>query len=284
MTYDAWLAGGARVRLPGVGHTVFTRWDGPVDGPVVTLLHGFPTSSHDWSPVLGDLTGAGLRVLSLDFLGYGDSDKPRGHGYRLVEQADVVEELWDLLGVQRRSLLVAHDYGVSVAQELLARPNELARVAWLNGGLYPDLHRPTALQTALVGPDGPALAPQITGEMFAAGLRAVLGRELPDTLLDDLWAGASRRDGMHAWPGLLAYMAERRENEQRWVGALEAFAGDALFVWGPEDPVSGGHVVGRLRERLPRARVEVLEGVGHWPQLEAPELVGPLLAAFLAAA
>ncbi|MFG2196844.1 alpha/beta fold hydrolase [Streptomyces sp. NPDC048639] len=83
------------------------------------------------------LTRLGLRVTTFDLLGFGYSDKPRRHRYSLLEQADLVEDLWRRLGIGDTAL-VAHDYGVSVAQELLARsPHRITRTAWLNGASTP---------------------------------------------------------------------------------------------------------------------------------------------------
>lgn len=78
--YDDWLSGGLRVRLPQLGREVFCRLEGA--GPLVTLVHGFPTSSHDWAPVLPYLSGR--TTLVLDLLGFGDSDKPHDHRYDLM--------------------------------------------------------------------------------------------------------------------------------------------------------------------------------------------------------
>jgi len=72
---------------------------------------------------------------------------------------------------------------------------------------------------------------------------------------------------------LIAYMAERRAREDRWVGALEQTDVPLSFVWGMLDPISGAHVAQRIRERLPDAPLTALEDVGHWPPLEAPERV-----------
>jgi len=277
-----WLAGGRRVALPRLGCEVFVRFDGPADGPLVTLLHGYPTSSHDWALVLPALA-ATHRVLSVDLLGFGDSDKPRPHHYSLLEQADLLDEVWQLHGL-RGGALVAHDYSVSVAQELLARGTPITRVAWLNGGLYPELHRPTDGQKALLGPDGAALADALTPEMLAAGLRSVLGRELPDPVLPDLAAAAARRDGLRIAPLLLGYIAERRIHAERWISALERSYHTGLphlFVWGVRDPVSGGHVLERLRARLPQASYLALDDAGHYPQLEEPQAVVGALVAFL---
>ncbi|MEU9037203.1 alpha/beta hydrolase [Streptomyces sp. NPDC048352] len=280
---EQWVRGGTRV--PVGGHEVFVRQDGPADGAPVTLLHGFPTSSHDWAPVVPALTAAGLRVTTLDFLGFGESDKPRRHRYSLLDQATLVEEVWRRCGTGRTAL-VAHDYGVSVGQELLARdPSRVTRMAWLNGGLYPDLHRPVVTQRLLHGPLGPLVAPLTTRRRFGAALRGVLGRELCDADVRQLWAAASRAGGHRRAPRLLRYIDERRRHAGRWTAALEEYPGPVLFVWGPADPVSGAHVLARIRTRMPRARVVELAGppaVGHYPQLEDPSAVAAALGSFLA--
>ncbi|MCB5164676.1 alpha/beta hydrolase [Streptomyces bambusae] len=278
-----WTRGGSRVQAGG--HQVFVRQDGPADGAPVTLLHGFPTSSHDWAPIVPALTRAGLRVTTLDFLGFGESAKPRRHAYSLLDQAALVEEVWRQTGTGRTAL-VAHDYGVSVGQELLARdPSRISRMAWLNGGLYPDLHRPVRTQRLLHGPLGPLIAPLTTRRRFAAALHGVLGRELCDEDVRALWAAASRAGGHRLAPRLLRYIDERRRHAGRWTAALEEYPGPVLFVWGPADPVSGAHMLARVRSRLPRAAVVELAGppaVGHYPQLEDPAAVADALTSFLA--
>ncbi|MFD6913630.1 alpha/beta fold hydrolase [Streptomyces virginiae] len=280
---DEWTRGGTRVTVGG--HGVFVRQDGPPDGVPVTLLHGFPTSSHDWAAVVPSLTAAGLRVTTLDFLGFGESDKPRRHTFSVLYQATLVEDVWRLCGIGRTAL-VAHDYGVSVAQELLARdPSRVTRMAWLNGGLYPDLHRPVLTQRLLHGPLGPLLAPLTTRRRFGAALRGVLGRELSDADVRELWAAASRAGGHRRAPRLLRYIDERRRHAERWTASLEDYPGPTRFVWGPADPISGAHVLARIRTRLPRACVVELAGppaVGHYPQLEDPRAVADALRSFLA--
>jgi pimeloyl-ACP methyl ester carboxylesterase len=112
----------------------------------VTLFHGFPAASFDWAGVLPALAVAGYRVTTLDFLGYGSSDKPHPYRYSLMEQATLVQAIWGDLGIDRTGL-VPHDYGVSVAQELLSRDaGRVESMAWLNGGMFPDLHRPADFQ------------------------------------------------------------------------------------------------------------------------------------------
>jgi pimeloyl-ACP methyl ester carboxylesterase len=273
---DEWWAGGQRLE-----EGVFTRADGPDDAPPVTWLHGFPISSWDWAKLHATL-GPGRRDISLDFLGFGASDKPAKHDYSLVEQADLVEATWRAHGVTQTAL-VAHDYGVSVAQELLARRAEgalgveLTQVVFFNGGLFPALHRPARIQKLLAGRGGWLLARQMSSSTFVNAYRGVLGKPPPDEELEEHWRAFARDDGHHNAHLLLGYMAERREQEGRWVGALVDDDLPKRFIWGPEDPVSGGHVIPELRERLPDAEIKVLDGIGHAPHMEAPDEVAPLM-------
>ena len=180
---------------------------------------------------------------------------------------------------------MAHDYGVTVTQELLARGAEgrlaveLDRVHLLNGGLYPDLHRPQPVQDALADPaQGPQLSANLNEEVLAAALKPTFADGF-DGAADsaDIWRSLERDDGYLNLHKLIGYMAERREFEDRWVGALEGTGVPLAFVWGMLDPISGAHIAERIRERLPDAPLVALDDVAHWPQLEAPERVAAAL-------
>jgi pimeloyl-ACP methyl ester carboxylesterase len=175
--------------------------------------------------------------------------------------------------------VIAHDYSVTVTQELLARRAEerlaveLEAVWLLNGGLYPDLHRPEPVQVALADPEqGPQLSAALTEELWVQALSPTFAPGF-DARADsaDLWIAAT--EGGVVLHRLIAYMEERRQHEARWVGALETTDVPLSFVWGMLDPISGAHVAQRIRERLPGAPLLALEDVGHWPQLEAPDRV-----------
>lgn len=277
---DAWWAGGET--LPS---GVFTRSSGDPEASVVTWLHGFPISSWDWSPVQEALE-IPRRDVTIDFLGFGASAKPRRHRYSIIEQADLQVEAWRHHGV-RRTALVAHDYGVSVAQELLARRAdgalevELTRVVFFNGGLFPALHRPVRIQKLLAGPLGPVLAPLMNERGFVSGYRQVLGQPPADAELREHWRAFSRDNGHHNAHALLGYIQERRAHEGRWVGALVGCDLPMDFLWGPNDPVSGEHVLPEIEARVTDARVTVLDGLGHAPHMEAPARVAGLLAKLL---
>ena len=99
------------------GHRIAFRRRG--HGPTLLMLHGFPTWSFDYADIATGLA-ADHDVITLDFLGYGASDKPNPYDYSVAESANVVADL--VAHLQLSSVrLVAHDYGGIVAQELLDR-------------------------------------------------------------------------------------------------------------------------------------------------------------------
>jgi pimeloyl-ACP methyl ester carboxylesterase len=255
-------------------------------GPALLLVHGFPTSSLDWWKVW-DALAARFTLVAADMLGFGFSDKPADDPYLLTDQATLHEALAAELGIAETHVL-AHDYGVSVTQELLARQREAAprlalrSVVFLNGGLFPEMHRATPGQLALVSEHGPALAAQGNRATFGEGVSAVFGPSTKPTAaeLDAFWALAELQNGYALFPQLLDYMRQRRENRARWVGALEAAIVPQVLINGPEDPVSGRHAAEHYRAQVRNAEVVLLEGIGHWPQVEAPDAVVSALLAF----
>ena len=282
--YDGWLAGGVRARVPLGGETfhAFVRSGG--NGGWCTLLHGFPTSSFDWHHAWDALAGE-HRLVAFDFLGFGDSDKPVEHAYSIHEQADLTERVWELHGVERTRLLV-HDYGVSVAQELLARQRDgvlgvaIERAVFLNGGLYPELHRPQPGQLMLLDPEtGPRIGPLMNAETFGRSLLPTFSPGHPPSPEDlaDAWASVERRGGARIAHLLIRYIRDRERHRDRWVDALERSDVPRAFVWGLLDPVSGAHMAERIAIGLPDAELVRLPDVAHWPQLEAPDVVVPHL-------
>jgi pimeloyl-ACP methyl ester carboxylesterase len=219
------------------------------------------------------------RLIAFDFLGFGFSDKPRRHVYDLMEQANIAEAVAAAHGVAAPHLL-AHDYGVSVAQELLARAGEGGKLAvrsccFLNGGLVPDSHRPRAIQRLLASPIGALVAMLITRKSFAKSFSAVFApRTRPSQAeLDGYWAAMTHQNGHRLGHKLIRYMADRRKHRARWVGVLEHPLVPIALINGSLDPVSGAHLadaVGKLNPLIPITR---LHEVGHYPQVEAPERV-----------
>lgn len=270
-----WLAAGERRRL--AGHGIFVRTAIAGGRPPLLLIHGYPTAAYDWVRVWPRLAGH-FSLYALDLLGFGSSDKPAQERYPISLQADLCQALLDDFGVTGSHVL-AHDYGDTVGQELLAREREgrirLASMVFLNGGLFPETHRPRPIQRLLANPVlGPLLARSMNYAGFERNMLAISGRNPPSRAdLEDLWSLVGREHGQLALARLISYMEQRRRNRPRWVGALLESKVPRKLICGAVDPVSGAHLAARYRELVPDADVTLLEGVGHYPQLEDPDLV-----------
>jgi len=282
ISLDDWHAGGRFIDWHG--HRIFVREGGAPDAEALLLIHGFPTASWDWE-ALWPALGARYRVCTLDMIGFGFSAKPKRYAYSLIDQAALFEFYLHAAGIRRYHVL-AHDYGDSVAQELLARQREpgvraqLQSVAFLNGGLFPETHRPALIQRLLLTPLGPLVARLTTRARLGENLRRIFGAQTPpdEELIDGCWRLIATHDGRAVMHRLIGYIRERQVQRTRWVDALIDAAVPLKLIDGAADPISGAHMAARYRELLPRADITLLDGIGHYPQIEAPEAV---LAAYL---
>lgn len=250
--------------------------------PWLLLVHGFPTASLDWFPLWSHLA-KDFNLLAPDLLGFGFSDKPKAHDYTMAEQADLIAHWCDTLGIAQVHV-VAHNYGVTVAQELLARDREraalgqnkrLASIVFLNGGLFPETHRSRLIQKLLLTPIGPWLSRLMTKRTFARSFAALFGPATQPRAaeIDAFWQLISRQQGQHIAHRLVRYIPERRRRRERWVGALATATIPMRLVNGARDPVSGEHMAARFRDLVHEADVVWLDDIGHYPQIEAPDRV-----------
>jgi pimeloyl-ACP methyl ester carboxylesterase len=278
MTLEQWQQSGHRFNHGG--HNIFYRDDG--SGDVLLCIHGFPTASWDWHKVWEPLRQR-FRLIAPDMIGFGFSEKPSRYPYSIHDQATLHEELLAGLGIGTVHIL-AHDYGDSVAQELVARREErrgsnhpglkIRSVCLLNGGIFPESHRMRPIQRLLRVPLlGGILARRMNQGRFARTFLAVFGSSTQPNLaaLHDYWTLVSNGNGHHIAHKLIHYIDDRQRNRDRWVGALQSTDLPLRFIVGPEDPVSGRHMVERYLELIPDGDVVYLDGIGHYPQVEDPE-------------
>jgi len=261
------------------GQHQIAYWTGGADtAKPLLLVHGYPTAAWDWHRVW-DTLGASHRLMAPDMIGFGLSDKPRS-GYSIHQQADMHLALLDHLGITEFDALV-HDYGVSVGQEILARRAEgsaaqgLGQMVFLNGGIFPDQHRPRPIQKLGTSPLGFLVGLLTNREKFGKSFSEVFGPETQPSVqeLDEFWELISHNSGNRIMHKLLHYIADRREHAERWFHALKVAQADIGLINGALDPVSGRHAYEAWRQRLPDARHHLIPGVGHYPQVEDPETV-----------
>ncbi|WP_150910161.1 alpha/beta fold hydrolase [Marinobacter halotolerans] len=283
---EDWKARGVYRKING--YNLFLVDEGDPGQETILLIHGFPTSSWDWHPVWATLAKR-YRLVAMDMLGFGFSDKPSEHQYSIHEQADLVEDLVRVLGLERFHVL-AHDYGDTVAQELLARQNagdgagQWLSVCFLNGGLFPEVHRALLTQKLLLSPLGWLFNKLSNKRKFDSAFSRVFGPNTKPSAkeLDDFWSLVTYNDGKHIFHNLITYMNDRKRHRERWVEAIRQSTVPVALINGSVDPVSGAHMVARFRElELPLAWLEQLEDIGHYPQVEAPLRVSESYLKFL---
>lgn len=246
------------------------------EAPTVLLLHGFPSSSYDFRAVLPHLGGQAW--VTMDFLGYGLSDKPRPHRYSLLEQADLVQTVIAEV-VNGPVVVLAHDMGTSVTTELLARdldgrlPFELQRAVLSNGSVILERASLRPIQKILRGPLGPVAARLVNRRGFQRGFGKLFSVEHPLSAdeAQAQWELLSYNDGHRIAHLLISYLDERVRYAQRWHGAIRDWRKPLGFVWGLGDPVATTNVLDGLRELRPDADVVELPGLGHYPQVEDPK-------------
>lgn len=253
------------------GHDIFYLTLGDKQKPALVLIHGFPTCSWDWEKISNSLSEH-FYVITLDMLGFGFSDKPK-QNYSIFEQADIFENLLSQLNVNQYHML-AHDYGDTVAQELLARHHasgQILSVVLSNGGLFPETHHPVLIQKLLLSPIGFVLTKLMSYKKFKSNFDYICAKSLTDTELKGYWQMLEHKDGVSIMHKLIGYMTERKQNRKRWVSVLENTQVPLLLIDGVLDPISGEHMAKRYEELVPNPQVVRLNDTGHYPQVESPE-------------
>jgi len=259
---------------------------GPADGPLVLLLHGFPQFWWSWRHQLPVLGRAGLRAVAVDLRGYGGTDKPP-RGYDVYTLSADIAGLIRALGA-REAYLVGHDWG--------------GLLAWTTATLHPRAVRglavlgtshPVRMRQSLLGS-----APQARASTYIAGLqipklpeaRLVSGRLVSDLLRR--WAGPGfplaevepRYRQAMAVPGAAHCALEyyrwsvrslSRPSGWRWYALVSAGVQvPVLQLHGTADPcVLPSTVTGSQAYARTGYDLRLLDGVGHFPHEEAPELV-----------
>lgn len=249
------------------------------DKPVLAILHGYPTSSYDYWRALPALSER-YRVVVHDHVGFGFSDKPKDYSYSLFEQADHAILLWQQLGITSAHLL-AHDYGTSVATELVARRNlgvepiEFRSLTLCNGSMHIEMANLRVIQRLLKTPRlGEAIAKLASEPLFRRNIRNIFHDKtfLSDAEIHEMFVMMMEEGGREVAPAIIRYLDERWKFWHRWIGALRAIEGLPVHVvWAEEDPVAVVQMAHVLHGEIPGSDLRLLPEVGHFPMIEAAD-------------
>ena len=308
---QVWFAGGERVgydsnaraivQTPGGTLRVFLRREGDL-AHAVSFLPGFPDGSFGWAKVLPYLpSGADMSKLFLDYVGMGDSDKPKEYAYSTAERTDLVEAIWRDLGVQSTTL-VAFDFSSLVVLEHLRRRLERAGrggpaggpeirgVFIFNGGLFTDGHTHPWYTTPMLR-RLPSRARKGVGRPLwlfkrMPGIRKMWSKEyrVTDVELGELHSALDRHDGLFYLAAAAGFVADHKAQGDRldFGGLFQAYRDQFPFLVGGSDEDPFEHrQVDLAQERLETLglRIERLPG-GHLTTHEQPAALAALITKF----
>ena len=268
-------------------HNIFVCDTEVEEKETIILIHGFPTSSWDWKDIWA-LLEKDYRLIAVDMLGFGFSDKPNPHKYSISEQADIVEKI-----ISDKKLIsyhiLAHDYGDTVTQEILSRKNRKTSarcesVCFLNGGLFPETHKALLIQKILLSKLGWLVNKLATQKQFNNSMIRVFGPTTKPSKseLDNFWFLINYNKGRHIFHNLISYISDRKENRERWIFALKTSKIPIALINGSIDPVSGSHMIERYKQLIGDITwLKELKNIGHYPQIEAPKEVSEYYKFFL---
>jgi len=258
---------------------------GDPDAPVLLLIHGWPTSSIDWFAVAGQLS-ARFRVCALDFPGYGFSDKPRGWGYSLTRDEELIEfYVSEVIGAEA-GVVVAHDRGDSVALLHAARCAQgrsamrLEHLVLSNGNIFLPLSNLTQAQRlALDAQSWSQAAAGLTPARLAEGMGATTftpPRQAGDPEVEALTAIFGYGDGIKVLHEGIQYLVERSEDEQAWLTALAEVPFPVTMIWGLYDTVSPPRVASYVWNKYlmlkpGRNRLYFIPDANHYLQVDRPD-------------
>ena len=283
MTANDWKSKGGFItvndrKLFIIDTSSFFSSEDQVPSKTMVVLHGYPTSSYDYYKVLPELSKH-YRVIIHDHLGFGFSDKPLDYSYSLLDQADLALQLWQQLGVKKVHLL-AHDYGTSIATEIIARNNnheltiEIEKLTLCNGSMHIELSQLRTIQKLLKNKWlGKYVAKLTTYAIFSKNLRNVYfdKTRVSNNELKDMWMQLDYNEGRKVIHKLSQYINERYTYWDRWIGALKETNLQTNIVWAKNDPVAVPAIARLIATEISNNKLFWIENTGHFPMLENPD-------------
>ena len=254
-------------------------------GDAILLLHGMAGSSQTWRSVIRPLSRK-YRVIAPDLLGHGSSAKPRSD-YSLGAFAVLLRDLLDELGVARATI-VGHSLGGGVAMQFVYQhPDYCERLVLIgSGGLGPDVGWTLRLLSA---PGAelimPIIAPQpvLTAGEKVRSWFAKMGIESPRG--GEIWNAYSSFSDAETRQAFLRTLRSVVDYRGQAVSALNRLNVRAdmpiMAIWGEQDAIIPVQHAYAALEARPDARIEVMPGVGHFPQVERPTEVVDLIDDFI---
>jgi pimeloyl-ACP methyl ester carboxylesterase len=258
--------------------------EGDPQGSPIVLIHCY-TCSMNWWGQLAPMLETGHRVIRVDLLGHGGSDKP-GAGYEIEKQANAIAEALNELGISGATV-VGHSLGGTVATALAEQSPELANKIVIVDqapdssfddesftqklGYVPVIGQ--AMERLVEIAPSSEVQDQYE-DVFAPGFNIASGFENPDEVVDDL------REMTYTAFDQSAGAEEDYTDERPLDDRLSGLEVSLMVIFGAEDQVYDADEALERYAEIPGIRTELIEGAGHSPNVEKPAELAPLILAF----
>lgn len=267
------------------GHRIAYREAGDRDAPVVVLVHGMAGSSATWREAMPALADR-ARVIAPDLLGHGHSAKPAGD-YSLGNHASVVRDVLVGLGVGRATV-VGQSLGGGVAMQFAYQYPELCErlVLVSSGGLGREVNWILRL-LSLPGAELilPVVVPGFVAQRGNEVSRWLHARNVGPPKVAEMWSAYSSLADPGKRQAFLRTLRAVVDAGGQAVSARDrlylAAAVPSLIVWGDADPIIPVHHGVEAHGTMPGSRLEIFDGVGHFPHVEVPDRFAAVLLDFL---
>lgn len=278
MTAQNWKEKGSFVTIDD--KKIFVIDEGGQKAGTLVILHGYPTSSYDYYRVIPELSYY-FRIVIHDHLGFGFSDKPDSLTYSLIDQADIALKLWAKLGLKSVTIL-AHDYGTSIAKEILARKNHnliplrINKMYLCSSSMRLEhLHLRNVdklLKDRKLG--------KYISRLTSYGYRKIKRKFKRDNInykihkdydIKDMWNQMNSTEGQKEVHFLSNFINERYTFWHRWTNALKETQIPVKIFWEKTDPVAIKEIAIVLATENENKYLVWIENVRHYSILETPQ-------------
>lgn len=277
-------------RVPHSEHSHFVNVDGARvhyqefgdhTKPAMVLIHGYTASVYVWKTVAPMLAEAGFRVIAVDLLGFGYSEKPSWFDYSIQAQARMVLRFMDRLGIGR-AILAGSSYGGAVAATITLENSErVEKLILVDAVINDDLKSHPILKLVSYRGIGEWLTPFLSDSkaLMRHRMHGTLAKAnhhmITDERIENIRRPLHAADGHHS---LLAtsrnWSASHVERDAHLINQ------PTLIIWGEEDhviPIKNGY---KLHEEILNSRFVILKDCGHVPPEEKSEIFTDLVSEF----
>lgn len=268
-----WKKNGVLISV--LGKRMFVVDSQSSDLPNLLILHGYPSSSFDYYKSF-DTLKRHFRVIIPDYVGFGFSEKPEHYSYSLLEQADFVLALLMVLGIKEYHLF-GHDYGTTVANEILAKrelgyePAKVLSATFCNGSMHIELAHLKLVQKLMKHPFWGNLLNYFNTKALFIKTMSDIWYDKDKFSVEEAnihWHLIHENEGRKVFPKISRYNNERDQFWHRWIPCLTRLDIPVHILWAQEDPIAVKAIGEQLFKEIPHASITRLPNLGHYPMLE----------------